>query len=185
MDHSLTDEFAQAGAATRREHFDRMEALGVSRRTLWTGPAAFGFGMIEENGDLYQPRPDGFPAVIQPVAEIKSGLLTGIVDLIAWWTDNPAQWWTRRGIAPILGYESVERAAHYGEPLALHATPLDWLAANRQGTVILDWNAYLPFWLGGVCQIYTDPETAERLDSALHTARVFPEIFVKEEKHAA
>ena len=123
--------------------------------------------------------------MIQPVAEIESGLLTGIVDLIAWQSDSPGKWWTRRGIAPVLGQEAIERAAHYGEALALHPTPLNWLVANRQGAVILDWSAHLLFWLGGVSDIYTDPETAERLDDAFRAVRSIPHIYVKEQKHAA
>jgi len=185
MSLPFTTSHAEAVASARREHFDHLEALGVPRETLWLGPAAFGFSTIEIDGEHYRPDASGFPAVIVPVSEIENGLLTGVVDLVAWRTSDPGKWWIRRGIAPVLGKESIERAAHYGEPLALHASPLDWLRANRQGAVVLNWNCCLGFWLGGIDQIYTSLETAERLDSAFKATRRLPEIFVKEERHAA
>ncbi|MBT3989752.1 MAG: hypothetical protein HOC57_03510 [Rhodospirillaceae bacterium] len=141
----------------------------------WRG----GIGYIETYSDgTYQPVEDGKKAWIVSVDREVS-------DLVAWLPNKPIRWWLRRGIAPILNPEAIERAVHFELPLSVHRTPYQWLAAHRDGIVILDWRSNIPFWLSGVSRILTqDVHLAKKINSTFSLE--IPEIRLESEvRHAA
>jgi hypothetical protein len=62
------------------------------------------------------------------------------VDLVAWKPREPARIFRHLGEAAMLGASQLGNPASYyaGEPLPVHRTALDWLAAGCRGVVILD-----------------------------------------------
>ena len=67
-----------------------------------------------------------------------------IVDAVAFFPDEPEQWWLRFGDeTPILGAEALNYAECDSQPLMLWETPLQWLLQRRKGAVVLDWGVDL------------------------------------------
>lgn len=68
-----------------------------------------------------------------------------IVDLVAWFVTDPCRWWTRKGVATILGERAIVRAGWNVEPVNLYRTPGEWLHASAGGddfaACIVDWQA--------------------------------------------
>jgi hypothetical protein len=132
------DAYAELEATTRPADAVRLlESEGVSRRCLLTPEGvcgALGLATIEPTGARFQFFEGGRDAVAIGLR----GTDCELVDLLAWFPDAPARWWTRFGLAVFAGEEAVERAALFGKTLRLHETPLDWLRADCAGAVVLD-----------------------------------------------
>jgi hypothetical protein len=88
----------------------------------------------------------GDEAILLPV-HAPSGLLA---DVVAFRLETPKSYWPMVGGQPMLGAENIERAAFDRAPLMVHECPLDWLRADCDGIVVLDWKAYWPLWFDGV-----------------------------------
>ena len=185
-------ELAVANRNLRQSHRDRLAALGIQRRTLYwfrDGRLAGHYGAAR-----IEPRDDG---TYEPTttADAPSALILGvrptdgpIFDLVAFSPSQPLKWWTRLGIATLLGEEIRDRTAFFGDPLVIHPTPLDWLRADADGGCILDWRCDLRLLLGGCERIIVyDDATAERLSEAFRANLRLPEIRVSREhvRHAA
>ena len=88
----------------------------------------------------YRVDPDGQLAVLVPVRDRYGG----IVDAVAFFQEEPEQWWLRHGDeAPILGAQALAHAGWERQPLILWETPLQWLLHRRNGCVVLDWGVDL------------------------------------------
>lgn len=117
----------------------------------------------------------GERAIVLPVF----GATGDIVDLVAFRTEAPKSFWTFGAGAPMLGFEELERAHHFGEPLAVHETPLEWLKAESTGIVILDWTHYWPAYFGGIAKITTTNYAfGLRLTQMLENPLPTPEVMV-------
>lgn len=172
----LLAEYAAYAAAATPAHDQALIARGVPADWLRApaAPARYGFSRARHNDDgTWEPADDGLRCVIlpdPPLSELDSPdwPTVGLADLIAFPPDRPGEWRIRCGSA-ILNAEEVERCAFHGEPLVIHPTPMDWLRAEGQGVVILDWSAFLPFHLSGPPAFRcATRDLAARLDRALH-----------------
>lgn len=67
------------------------------------------------------------------------------IDLIAWQPQQPDRIFCHLGEVIMLGSSQLDNPASYfaGEPLPVHRTALDWLAAGCHGVVILDVKRFL------------------------------------------
>lgn len=110
-----------------------------------------------------------------------------VIDLIAWQprTGALASW---RGQAFCLGdVDDIFNPATYfaGDALAIHATPLDWLLANREGIVIVRPDL-APAYLANCQRICcSDQAFARQLDKWLKPREPMVEILVEIEERAA
>ena len=94
---------------------------------------------VKDNG-TYLVNPHGRLAALVPVRD-RCG---EIVDAVAFFPDEPEQWWRRYGDeTPILGAQALADAAWERQPLVLWETPLQWLLQHRSGSVVLDWGVDL------------------------------------------
>ena len=112
-------------------------ALAVSPTGMPKAMAEYcGMGRLRlTRAGLYEPDTDGFEAVILPVFEGDE-----TIDLLAFRPGQPRTWWLRRGIAEFLGWNNfVERFV--SDCVTVRATPMSWLEAGEDGTVILSWEA--------------------------------------------
>ncbi len=109
-------------------------------------------------------------------------------DIVAWFQANPSEWWTRRGLAAILGEPALLIAEGRGKPVNLYPSPAEWLHSwDITGICILDWNANLRFALGRVPAVRCQ---SEMLANELHRRlqeQTKPSfiITVEGERHAA
>ena len=104
------------------------------------------------------------------------------IDHIAWYPDDPARWWLRRGTAVLLGEIEVVHAEVYGEPIQVHRTPLDWLKAGGEGVVIVaDWEAAF-YCLRGLSIVAEDVTHGDELRRRLRPrAPELPHILVRQD----
>ncbi len=94
---------------------------------------------VKDNG-TYSVDPHGRLAALIPVRDRWGE----IVDTVAFFPDEPEQWWLRFGDeTPILGAEALNYAECDSRPLMLWETPLQWLLQRRKGAVVLDWGVDL------------------------------------------
>lgn len=131
--------FAAAGRVKQR-HLDHLRGLGVAPSTIANlGQGQVSFGIVDampEAGGLYQPG-EGAAHICQPVTS--GGVL---VDLVIWRAARPDRWWLRVGNGWALNGDDLDAIFRWGgPPPLLHLTPLDWLRAGGDGSVILDWDA--------------------------------------------
>jgi len=106
---------------------------GVSHltRLMWPGP--IGCARIKtHDGGLFEFDEDGERVFVMPVTE--DGPYGDVIDVLAFRPCDPNTFWLHQGIATILAGE-IEAEG----PVRIFSTPLDWLAANGAGLVILDW----------------------------------------------
>jgi hypothetical protein len=88
---------------------------------------------------LFQPNPDGIPAIVVPVSYGYGPCELNPIDLVAWKPGSPDQWYFRRGEhGLVLGVNYLERAELFHEPIQLHRTPLDWVRVSGDGACLLD-----------------------------------------------
>lgn len=106
-------------------------------------------------------------------------LLDADGDTVAFRLQAPRAFWRAHGSALLLGRDALERAAFLGTPLWVYETPLDWLRADCDGVVILDWVHYWPIYLGGLATLRTkDVAFGQRLRAMLEHPLPRPEIQV-------
>ncbi|WP_404379944.1 hypothetical protein [Caenispirillum salinarum] len=168
-----------AGAATARHH-QALIAAGVPSEWLYGGPARFGVARAVFAGPHWEPHEHGTAVCVLPDAPLsRPGEPADLMaDLIAFRTADPARWWLLKGGAAILNPTARDLAEWHGEPLAVHASPLDWMRAGGGGVVVLDWTAHLPLHLGRVPLVAADLALGERLDRALNRPTDRTEISV-------
>ncbi len=96
--------------------------------------------IVTEDDGTYSVDPRGRLAALIPVRDRWGE----IVDAVAFFPEEPEQWWLRYGDeTPILGAEALAYAAWEHQPLMLWETPLQWLLQHRSGSVVLDWGVDL------------------------------------------
>lgn len=110
--------------------------------------------------DTYQHCEGGFPAMQIPVDD----RFGEPYDIVAYAVDDPTVWWTRRGLATVLGEHALFVAEWRSEAVRLYATPRDWLfSRDPKAVCIIDWSSNLRRALGAtpevICQ--TTPLKAE------------------------
>ena len=127
----IIDELMAAlGGATSERHVDHLLHLGLP-------PAAVdmcGTAKIRPDGQNYVPDDDGIEAVILPCFDASEP-----IDLLAFVTADPGQYWLRLGQAAYIGGDALGDAV-MGEPVRVFRTPLSWLRAGApaNGLVVLD-----------------------------------------------
>jgi len=178
----LEREFAAAVNNVRQPHLDRMAALGVNSNALarcvhYAHP--FGVMDAEPRRDGTYEAGAGTPHIVLPVYEGE-----GMVDLVAWRSDNPARWWLRTGLGWMLNANDIFNGWHC--ELTLHSTPLDWLQAGGNGGVVLDWSSPDIRWLRGVAAIDCDTaHLAAMVRRELSKPARMPTIRARDMRHAA
>jgi len=181
----LGDEIYLAALKVRESHEDWLAAHGVSPVAVYCPfprlHGNFGVCRAQFHGDLYEPAPDGTPVIVTGVSEHPEEAL---VDIVAFKPSNPARWWLRLGQAVVLGLHNARLAAFKEEPILVHATPLDWLRAECQGAVVLDWKREVLSHLDGY-GVLADAATGKRLENAFHQRIHIPQIKITGERHAA
>lgn len=109
-----------------------------------------------------------------PIATVEEMVLA---DIVAWPPDNPTVWWHRTNESSMLGRQHLVWALEDGKPLAIHATPLDWVKAGGDGVCILHADGVAELF--GVRELrIADEMTAKRIYSDLK--RLVPKIRVPE-----
>lgn len=178
------DLLAEMEAAAERvhlPHLERLRALGVSydalgalgqdEHTIGAGHAVLG------TDGLFEPVEHGEPVVIQAVNDDLGRELgeVGLIDLIAWRTDEPERWWWRCGSAWALGHELL--ALDNGEPVPVVATPCAWLASAGKALCLLDWSAASPAWSAlrhGPALTFNDEALRQRVRNGLAKSAPMP-----------
>jgi hypothetical protein len=152
--------------------FVSIQAAGLSAEILSSLVAAKAIGAeeISVQGKRWQKRFRGQRVIILPVC----GPATGeVVDLVAFNPKTPKAFWVHTGAGVMLGEVSAARAEHFSEPLYLHETPMDWLKAAGEGSVILDWKHYWPLYMGSIKRVRVLDEAFGKRAADL-MARPFP-----------
>ncbi len=147
-----------------------LRTLGLSElgRPLW------GIDAVSAGDVFYQPDLNGDLAAIVPAFEGPH-----LVDLVACFFDTRAMR-TRRGIAPVLGFDRIEDACLGLQPLMVFDHALSWLHARCRGVVVIDWTA-APRLLRDVQAIRCESEaTAEALRAAFERPNPYPPIYVQD-----
>jgi len=139
MRTDLLSELSAAAARVEQRHLDRLTALGISGRVIaemgLQGPPFGVVRAVDTGQGLYEPG-DGPECVVVPV--YADG---GLVDLVAFRTDQPSRWRLRVGLGWALGADQVYVPSWDNEPLQMWRTPLDWLRNEGVGLAVLDWDA--------------------------------------------
>lgn len=162
----LVGELNTAGDA--KEAFATLKDLGADPAAIIGAPVygAIGVTRIATHGPFYEPvEVGGHRAILIGVRDEDTA---EFVDLVAFNPERPESFRYRTGNAVFLGYEAMQRAGHYGEPLILHPSPLAWLQAGATGAVWLDGGGSLTFWLSTIPEIHaTTPALARAIDGRL------------------
>ena len=180
----LSREIEGACSRVKQAHLDRIRALGVTSTTIATlGAVQAPFGVMDcegIGGGIYQPGGD-CPHIIQPVYH--DGV---IIDIVAWRTTEPQNWLWRTGAAWALNTDAIASNSWQDKPLAIDATPLDWLRNGATGLCILNWDAPELRQLLRIKSITAEPHIARQLRGALMKPAYFPNIQIAEGlRHAA
>lgn len=179
----MSDDLETAWAEARRSlawaDYKALLNAGVPKTFLARAMAekCLGVDDIAVKNGLWMRRFRGERAIVIPEMSQATGQLT---NLVAFHSETPRSFWRMLdGGAPFLGPDAIERAEHFNEPLMVHETPIEWLRAECEGVVILDWNHYWPLYLGGVKQVRTASiEFGRRLRDTLMRPLPIPEIQV-------
>ncbi len=140
----LHGEFGRAWRNRSQEHRQHLADAGITFQAMLRA-GDLGVERISAAGRLYMPSPDGFPAVILAVwAPAPPSIYCAvedpeIVDLIAFRTDVPDNWWYRVGEPGlILGDDHYLDAIETSAPIKVFESPVAWLMDNCDGAVFLD-----------------------------------------------
>jgi len=174
---SLNNQFSPAmdGLDDRSAVWLRRQGVPEFAIDLWPGPV--GVAAIETHPlGLFDFAEHGRRAFIQPV--LSGGKFTDIVDLIAWFSDNPGRWWTHCYSGVPLGIDQLDRAEIEGEPLLLQPTPLDWLCGGGNGIVVTDWAMSAPVLRCVPTLITEGTEHGSEVQRRLANVMAVPEIRV-------
>ncbi len=100
-------------------------------------------------------------------------------DILAFRTEEPGQWWLRRGEACLLGAGALD-GLYLGAELQVRRNPLTWLQGHAKGCVVLDWQR-VAGWLRPIATLLAE-DTDHGLDIRRHLQRplLIPEIRVPE-----
>ncbi len=137
-----------------------------------------GLATVAEFADgCFEFTEDGQPAVIIPCYDTIPGMLGAnperhvehLVDLVAVASDQPDQFWRRRGEALVLGSAFLGIAGQEGEPVPVFRNPMAWLQSGGAGIVVLDWDWAADLLLG-FDLIAEDLDLGTRLEAALKPA---------------
>ena len=118
------------------------ELIGTTVAALLDGQGKpiVGISPARLDGWRWEPAADGPEMVVVPCGHFwkPSGWIE-IDDLIA---THPAvdRWWLLLGSGEIIETDAVAQSYINGVPLVLHPAPLDWVRAQCQGSVIIDWH---------------------------------------------
>jgi len=182
-ERDLNREIENACSRVKQAHLDRIRALGVTSTTIATlGHVQAPFGVMAVDnigGGIFQPG-GSIPSIVQPIYD--DGCL---IDLVAWRTNEPTAWLWRTGAAWALGVDAIEANSWTDAPLAIEATPLDWLRNGATGLCILNWSAPEIRTLLRVKSISAEPAIARQLRGALMKPVCFPEITAREAQRNA
>ena len=111
----LEEEFLTAMDQLDERAVAWLRQQGVSERALHLWPGPIGTAPIETHPTGYfELAEDMRRAYVQPV--LSGGEFTDIVDLIAWFPNQPNQWWTRLYSGCPLGADQLDKAELLGEP---------------------------------------------------------------------
>lgn len=140
----LLAELDQARQQLNRIGRERLHRLGITvEAELRVG--GLGVERIQTAGRTYVPDPLGFTALVVPAWRgLPPSFYHGetgapLVDLIAFRTDQPWQWWYRCA-APFvcLGDHHLQLAHWHGAPITLHPDPLSYLQAEGRGAFLAE-----------------------------------------------
>lgn len=170
-------EWATARAEFAWADFDALLKAGVPKASLASALAAdlLGAADIVPKSGLWQRLFRGERAVVIPVPTPAGEL----ADLVAFSPGSPRSFWRMSGLGFLLGHESLERALHFGTPLAIRECPMDWLSAECDGAVILDWSHYWPAYFGGLVALqFDDAQFARKTTSLMRRPLPVPPALV-------
>lgn len=134
----LEHEFLHAmdGFDERSSAWLKRQGVGDIALDMWPGP--IGVASIETHPmGIFEFVEDRRRAFIQPV--LCGPAFSEIVDLVAWYPDQPGTWWTRCYSGVPLGADELDHAEIEGLEVLIHPTPLDWLRSEGRGVCVLDW----------------------------------------------
>lgn len=142
----LTKEWQCAASNIRERHLARLRELRVpitSLASLGCEQPTVGAQRVRFGRDgLWEPDPDGEPAVLVAVCE-RDDFGPVLVDLVAFASDNPKQWAWRTGDGWALGLANLDEF----RPLRVVEDPIAWLAAAGDALCILNWSAPSSCWV--------------------------------------
>ena len=183
---NLSDEMHTAVGRVEQRHLNWMMGIGVPASAiagLGKREEPFGIGFLEPVGtDYWQPidEPAAIGAIIQPVYDDGD-----LIDLIAWRSQNPLDWRWRVGSAWALGADFLHGSVWDGfASIAIHATPLAWLAAGGEGLTVLNWTSPYIHQLSNFDEIVcNDSKLSSRLNKILSRPSRVPHIFSRVKQH--
>lgn len=180
----LSHEVELAVKAVQNRHLGRLQSLGVNAATIARlGALQPPFGVMHcENigGGIFQPGGDR-TYIVQPVFDGDV-----LIDIVAWHTTQPQKWLWRTGAAWALNVDAIAKNSWQDEPLAVDATPLDWLRNGADGLCILNWDSPEIRTLLRVPSIVAEMSIFGQLRASLMKPLYFPTISVRAEvKYAA
>lgn len=139
LNHLAVDLHAESRLARQnwtRNHDGHLARAGISTKAAF-GAGGLGVQRVSTTGRLFQPSPEGFPAIIIAIRDI--GLAPDTLDLLAVRIDAPDRWWARLGEAGlILGEDHYLAAVSEGEGVRVFDSPVAWLRGGCNGCVFLD-----------------------------------------------
>ncbi len=123
--------------------------------------------VVTKPDGTYTPDPAGEWAAVlgvmgfthEPVGFYENGSLVwddvhNIVDLVAWYPEDPGRWWLRRGTETlVIGVRELRIAAYFNDPIMLHETPEAWAIAVGRGVCVLNWDMDLRDLFDGVSAV--------------------------------
>lgn len=135
---------------------------------------AMGVAQFAVNQGRWVRRFNGERAVILPY-----GFGDDLIDLIAFRPETPRSSWTMTGACQYLGQDALDWANMVHEPVVFFETVPEWLAADEQGVVVLDWETFWPFHLANVPAIRcATVEFGRRVKALLERPFPVPQIEV-------
>lgn len=145
------------------------ERLGVSfqARQLVGGLA---ISPITKSKDKFTFDHDGALSIILPVWADPPSIQHAVedpdlIDLLAFRSSAPTQFWLFRGLANMLGEAALLAARWYGSPLPVYGNPLSWLRSGGAGVMPLDWPGFARemLWYPEIELVVSDVRLGERL----------------------
>lgn len=134
----LEEEFLYAmdGLDKRSSAWLKQQGVGDVALDMWPGP--IGVASIETHPmGIFEFVEGRRHAFVMPV--LCGPAFSEIIDLMAWFPDQPGTWWTRCYTGVPLGVDQLDKAEIEGLEVLIHPTPLDWLRSDGRGVCVLDW----------------------------------------------
>jgi len=117
---------------------DRLRQQGVPTEAMlmWPGPIGIAWVETHELG-IFDFSDAGQLAFVHPI--YSGGFGSEVIDVAAWLPSDPSRWWTHNYSGWAIGDDQLFAAELQFDPILLHPCPLNWLAANGVGVVVMDW----------------------------------------------